>query len=259
MTALFKHKQIFTFKPHNSPISLLDFLGGLQEIPIPSQSDKNFQTSVAFFRGILTTIEQTYNLQDFKFLIHESREEGFEVQIVTSHRLRPGPHKTRHCMSCDSESKTYKTSKLDIPRLPSVAKEIAEWETLWKHNLWLDAQARPMYIITPLRHLERLSDCTDLEIYQMFYLACLVLINDCSESDPTPYWSIEENRQLYRFVRMTLNHGGARNVEHLHLKVRLDGYDFEWFREYGWSNEKREKWEVLKSGVYRKDKRVEFL
>ena len=44
-------------------------------------------------------------------------------------------------------------------------------ESSTHHNLWLDAKVRSMFIITPKRHVERLSDCNDQEIFSMFLLA----------------------------------------------------------------------------------------
>lgn len=108
-----------------------------------------------------------------------------------------------------------------------------------------------MYIVTPIRHVERLAQCTDAEILAMYRTAYLLLRSEFAllveRGNEPPY---------LRFARMTLNHGNARNVEHLHLKIRLLDRDFRTIRKRGWSKERQKNYEKLKGGLYKKDKRL---
>ena len=68
-----------------------------------------------------------------------------------------------------------------------------------------------MFIIT---HAERLSDCNDQEIFSMFLLAIQTIEQETRLSNAR--W------KDIRFIGITLNHGNVRNIEHLHLKIRID-------------------------------------
>ncbi|CAI2164581.1 11304_t:CDS:1 [Funneliformis geosporum] len=238
----------FQFSP-KVPCTLIDFVGGVNY----TQSHDNgviFNRVVNFFRNITTTIEQEEKLLDFNFFLRErsthnnsitNSKEGFYVTITQSDPTRFPPVKRRNCLSCDTESETNLFSKLAYPLTTREEVSIC-------HNLWFDAKARPMFIITPKRHIERLSDCNDQEIFSMFLLAVQTIEQETRISNA--HWN------GIRFVGMTLNHGNARNLEHLHLKIRINGGDFDHFKKFGWDDEKMERFKILKNGIYKRDERL---
>ncbi|CAG8482370.1 3918_t:CDS:2, partial [Ambispora leptoticha] len=71
-------------------------------------------------------------------------------------------------------------------------------------------RARNMFVVTPVRHIERLSECTDEEIFELFHFAVQLIGEETKLSNS--HWA------GLQFEKMTLNHGNARNLEHLHLK-----------------------------------------
>lgn len=64
------------------------------------------------------------------------------------------------------------------------------------HNVWVDAKGRSMLIITPKRHVERVTELTDDEL-------------------------VELAMQLRKFdAKLAIvNHGAFQNHAHLHLKL----------------------------------------
>ncbi|CAG8570574.1 10828_t:CDS:1 [Paraglomus occultum] len=223
------------FEP-DQPCSLNEFLGGVN-YDRTKDDIQIYDRAVKFFRNVLNKIEIDCQWHHFKFMVFEE-DDRFYVK-VSRVKNRPPPAKVANCLSCDSESETNRASSLPYPSTT------LECEKL--HRLWFDAKARPMFIVTPERHVERLSDCTDEEIFEMFHLTCQ-LLDEEARSTNAPW-------ETGMFERMTLNHGNARNLEHLHLKIWVNESKFEWMKSR-WDKEKREKFELLESGLYRRDSRV---
>jgi diadenosine tetraphosphate (Ap4A) HIT family hydrolase len=228
----------FTFRP-DIPCSLIDFVGGVDYTP-SNDNGIIFNRVVKFFRDLTTNIEQEKKILDFNFYLQEDQDQGFYVQIIQSDPTRHPPHKTLNCLSCDSESETNRISRLQYP---TTTRE----EVSVNHNLWIDAKARPMFVITPKRHIERLSECNDQEIFSMFLLAMQTIEQETRLSNAK--WN------NVRFLRMTLNHGNARNLEHLHLKIRVSHKDLKHFKNC-WDEEKKKKFKILESGLYKRDERL---
>ncbi|CAG8500104.1 8529_t:CDS:1, partial [Scutellospora calospora] len=236
-----KQEQLkFSFFPESS-CQLVDFLGGVNYTP---SQDNNaiFNRSVGFFRKILTEIEMEKGWKHFKFFISQDDSGGFSVEVSHTKSGRYPPVKTLNCISCDSESETNKVSRINFPSTTSD-------DTKKLCNIWLDAKARSMFIITPVRHVERLSECTDEELFSIFHLATQVIDEEMRASE-APWGNI-------RFLGMTLNHGDSRNVEHLHLKIKLTNQDFRYFQNNGWDRIKKRNFNILKRGLYKKDKRLQ--
>ncbi|CAG8528550.1 2116_t:CDS:1 [Acaulospora colombiana] len=223
----------------DTPCKLIDFVGGPSYDP--SQDDGViFNRVVSFFRNITNTIESVKGMEHFSLSIVQSIDR-FYVGIVDADESRKPPIKTLNCISCDVKSETNKISRINYP-------PTARETTTKLHNIWIDAKARPMFVITPVRHVERLSGCTDEEVFSMFSLAVQVLYEEVRASK-APWRDV-------RFTKMILNHGNCRNVEHLHLKIRMPGEDFRYYVERGWDEAKKQKLEILKSGLYKRDERL---
>ncbi|CAG8507163.1 12890_t:CDS:2 [Racocetra fulgida] len=216
----------FKFVPE-SPCKLVDFLGGVNYTP--SQDNREiFNRSVGFFRKILTEIEMEKRWEHFKFFIiqdYKDGDGGFSVGI-----------------SRTEKSETNKVSRIDFP-------STANDDSKKLCNIWFDAKARPMFIITPVRHVERLSECTDDEIFSIFHLATQIIDEEMKVSK-APWEGV-------RFLRMILNHGNSRNIEHLHLKVTLRHQDFKYFKDNGWDGVKKQNFRILEGGLYKRDERLQ--
>ncbi|RIA84541.1 hypothetical protein C1645_412132 [Glomus cerebriforme] len=225
----------FIFDP-DIPCKLIDFVGGVNYTP-SNDNGVIFRRVVNFFKNLITNIEEK-KMVDFGFYLQENQ--GFYVKIIQSDPTRHPPRKTVNCISCDTESETNKISKLPYP---TTTRE----EVSIHHNLWVDAKARSMFIITPKRHVERLSECNDQEIFSMFLLATQIIEQETRLSNA--------NWNGIRFLRMTLNHGNARNVEHLHLKIKISNKDFNHFQNC-WDEERMKNFKILKNGLYKRDERL---
>jgi diadenosine tetraphosphate (Ap4A) HIT family hydrolase len=175
------------------------------------------------FRSVCNEIEEL-QLKDYHFKVsngfdHEKRMRLPGWDICVSYRVykdgrepQRGPLQVSRCMSCD----------LDCPLELGVQGEehaSADGPTA-KDSLiyqgehtraWLDAKGRPMLIVTPLPHRERLFDLADAELVALWRTAAAQL----------------DRLGLRHFNAMAINHGRNRNHEHLHLKVKLRAWDFD--------------------------------
>lgn len=79
------------------------------------------------------------------------------------------------------------------------------------HRVWIDKRLRPMFVVTPRAHVERLSALDDAALCALFHDARATLQRECG----TP-----------RCDALRLNLGDFRNVAHLHLKVSLAAHVF---------------------------------
>jgi hypothetical protein len=84
---------------------------------------------------------------------------------------KDGPLEVEKCMSCD----------LDCPLSVGVGAgdtSLMSKDTLLEsfehHNAWIDAKARPLYVVTPKRHVRRLAELRYL--YPFFFLFPLSLL-----------------------------------------------------------------------------------
>ncbi|CAG8491118.1 4076_t:CDS:2 [Ambispora gerdemannii] len=211
----FKNGREFRFFPEE-PCSFADFLGGTESTV--SQDGEAFSRVVNFFRDIITKVEIQERMEHFALVVTQDREKGFVVTVIEVHR-KP-PRKVLNCLSCDTESETNKVSRLEYSFTKSVTTTIT-------------STTRNMFIVTPVRHVERLSECTDEEIFEMFHFAVQLIGEEMKLSNP-PWEGVQ-------FEKMTLNHGNARNLEHLHLKVRIVKSQFDWFKKHGWDEDKKER------------------
>ncbi|CAG8501779.1 4505_t:CDS:2 [Dentiscutata heterogama] len=225
---------------NETPCKLVDFLGGVNYTP-SQDNNEIFNHSVGFLQKILAEIEVEKGWKHFKFFIMEKNDRFF-VGISHMKSWRTLPKQTFNCLSCNSESETNKVSRIDFPAtIGDNTKKLL--------NLWLDAKARSIFIVTPVRHVERLSECNDDELFSIFHLATQILDEETKVSK-VPWGGM-------RFLRMTLNHGNLRNLKHLHLKISVKRQDFRYFEDHGWDNVKRYKFKILENSLYKKDKRVQ--
>jgi diadenosine tetraphosphate (Ap4A) HIT family hydrolase len=151
-----------------------------------------------YFRQLVTLLEDDNQILNYHLkLRHNSkRYNQLDVLIYFGDPNRTSnPIITPICISCEP------TNELSLASLLS-----AQQYT----RAWLDGRARAKFILTPIRHIERLSDLTDEDgEMEAFWHDAVQLID-------------EEVDQLENYYpTMVLNHGTYRNHAHLHLKINF--------------------------------------
>jgi len=170
---------------------------------------------VVFFRSILAFLKSK-DIEHFHLKIVPSSS-AFSCLVFYG----GDKHKPRHrkaCISCDLDNDVAKASSLGST----------------KHNrLWIDGKFRPMFIVTPIDHVEHMSQLSDDQLYALWRDACDLLAKQSqTESKDCP------------FERMVVNHGNYRNLAHLHLKIGLKDRVFQGCVK-GWSEELRAQFQRL--------------
>jgi diadenosine tetraphosphate (Ap4A) HIT family hydrolase len=186
------------------------------------------QELLSFFRGIATELQER-QLTDFHFKVQNHYNwrtrttlPGWHVVVIYGNKDDDeGPLQVDRCMSCD----------LDCPLSLGVlggrpagaaagASPPADPGPLSSDSLlqedavvrcWLDAKARPMMIVTPMKHVETMQELDDVALLGMWKAAS---------------WCLQQ-LQTDAFTSMILNHGTSRNHAHLHLKIRVSAPDFD--------------------------------
>ena len=158
-------------------------------------------TLLHVLKETFSTLEDV-NLLDFHFRIIPAKsskkvavkvnDEGFLFEFFAGDNLQGPNDSGKVCIGCSGVEKSnpyflYQRSNF---------------------NFWLDAKNRPMIIITPIKHLHRITDMDDADIVDFFRATASLLkrVGDGKEA-------------LY--TRIVVNHGTYRNVEHLHLKLEM--------------------------------------
>eukprot|EP01018_Ginkgo_biloba_P013716 Gb_28954 [translate_table: standard] len=162
------------------------------------------QQVINFFRQVIYQIEVRRKILDFHLRVKNDMNTGFVIEVFYGDDSEgPEPLALGSCISCYG----------DAPLFPSIedggvlAGEcvLDEFSDQSYVRCSLDAKARPGFIVTPLRHVDRMSELENEEIYYLWWVGVRALRN--------------EN---LNFTRMILNHGCYRNLAHLHLKIWVD-------------------------------------
>ncbi len=104
---------------------------------------------------------------------------------------------------------------------------------------WHDAKGRPLFVVTPQRHVHNLKELTAAEMHRLWSGAVQILTD--MGCDPK-----EDMRD------MILNAGLDRNHAHLHLKVRVTGRGFDRARAK-WSQRRNRLVDALKAFARKQD------
>ena len=171
-------------------------------IPHPNKRGFHFQCSLSlkelvnqnlvelYFRKLLSIVEDDQNIVDFHMVLHLEERTHLTVDFMyKSHQNRSGPVPTDICISCDTENPLSKFSLLeDNP----------------KTRIWLDGQLREKFIVTPVKHIERLSDMNQEEM-KAFWIDTQSFLD----------------KQGCAWQSIVVNHGIYRNHAHLHMKINI--------------------------------------
>jgi hypothetical protein len=82
---------------------------------------------------------------------------------------------------------------------------------------WIDGKLRNMFVVTPRRHIERLAEANDGELFDFFALAAQLLRRQLD---------LERAPKRTPYIALIFNHGAAQNHAHLHLKVLINAEYF---------------------------------
>jgi len=190
---------------------------------------------LAYWRDCLHELEKKRGLVEYHLKVFNQLRSGSDcwgVKVLYGEEAsqdKDGPLEVEKCMSCD----------LDCPLSVGVGAgdtSLMSKDTLLEsfehHNAWIDAKARPLYVVTPKRHVRRLAELGDDELVSFWRNAGQLL----------------SSSNLHGFTSMILNHGKFQNHAHLHLKIRVRPDEFqECVRT--WSEERRAMFQRLKSWV----------
>jgi len=159
---------------------------------------------VQFFRHLDCYVRHALKVDDFHLSVEDYKGDsrshdshvvrvGFCVRIYYGKNYQSCLKDRALCISCDLDNDVSKAAFLYSSRF---------------HNLWLDAKARSMFVVTPHRHVERLSQLSDEELFSFWSEACALLASEYDCALPA-----------VQFDRMVVNQGLYRNLSHLHMKV----------------------------------------
>jgi len=148
-----------------------------------------------------------------------------------------GPLAASSCMSCDLDTSMQMGLTGDGDGgLPAEASLIYEDAHM---RYWHDAKGRPLFVVTPQRHVHNLKELTAAEMHRLWSGAVQILTD--MGCDPK-----EDMRD------MILNAGLDRNHAHLHLKVRVTGRGFDRARAK-WSQRRNRLVDALKAFARKQD------
>jgi diadenosine tetraphosphate (Ap4A) HIT family hydrolase len=151
-----------------------------------------------YFRQLVVLLEDDSQIVDYHLELQHNfrRNNRLDVVIFFDNPIRTvNPSATSVCISCEP------THELSMTSLLSERQHT---------RAWLDARARPKLILTPIRHVERLSELIDENgEMEAFWQDAVELV-------------AREAGDLERFYpNMVINHGTYRNHSHLHLKINF--------------------------------------
>lgn len=125
-------------------------------------------------------------------------------------------HRGGDCSSCDPElSLGQLLESIVSSPLRLIPNRLLLLRDLRLCRVWLDAKARPMIILTPRRHVERLSELSAEE--------CRDLFLDLADATK----DVADKVGAAALEKVVVNHGRAQNHPHLHFKVALSRKGFE--------------------------------
>lgn len=194
---------------------------------------------VAFFREIAEALEEHRQLEDFHLKIKDVKENFKVCVFYGDEKTGPEPLAPGQCISCFADIPLFPEMKPMVEARECILEEFRDQP----HVLCrLDAKARSGFVITPVRHVERMSDLNNEELFALWSVAVRAL-----------------RHAKFSFISMILNHGNYRNVHHLHLKVWVESELHQQYRKK-WSDDRKEVWRRLQEfSLSRPKKEVECL
>ncbi|KAJ3291842.1 hypothetical protein HDU79_002007 [Rhizoclosmatium sp. JEL0117] len=226
------------------------------DIPFPQFSADGKRVNELFAKVI------AQKLEDYRIKITPSQTgftlgvKGLPAQVESpppgsdANDPKRGPRSFTFCLSCEPEKASIAECNYEGGEekrgppggLPANLRRLTASNCLLKHypqlttaftDSWLDAQARPLIIVTPKRHVGGMEEMNETEIADVW---CVVgsVIKQFGGSGPEP-----------RFKEIVLNAGKFRNIAHAHVKVWFEDEPFLDQVERCWSTDERTLFEQL--------------
>ncbi|CAM6129242.1 unnamed protein product [Calypogeia fissa] len=178
---------------------------------IPKSNFRSFieentkENVVGFFRVIAKEMEQTRGILDFHLKVREEKK-WFCVEVYFGDEGK-GPEaaameSTEECISCAPGAALFPGQEPGVTAGECVLTEFSDQPHV---QCSLDAKARSGFIITPVRHVERMSQLGDDELFALWSTAVRAL-----------------RQESLPFMNIALDHGTYRIHPHLRLKVWVD-------------------------------------
>ena len=187
---------------------------------------------VPFWIGAIAELKAA-GISDYRLKIKPTDEgRSFAVSASTGKEHKAGPRLFTYCLSCDPSTATIAENNFEGGEagrgppggLPLNLRELksgaCEWSTETGSGLdgydtalarvWLDAQARPLMIVTPRRHVNGMDEMDSAEIGALWAGVGATLALEWRDKEFPP-----------SFSEVVLNVGRFRNIEHAHVKVML--------------------------------------
>lgn len=190
----------FSQLSNNAPVPSAIHSGWL--VPYPTKEGYSFRCPLSlkelvnrkliecYFRKLLFIITEEKHIVDFHMRLRPFHRQGLTIYVqYDNDDERSDPPQTSLCISCDMNNPLSKSSLLE------------EHSTT---RIWLDGQLRNKLIVTPRRHIEKLSEMTQEEMLDFWRVTQVFL-----EQRQCPWQS------------MILNHGNYRKHAHLHMKINI--------------------------------------
>ena len=136
-----------------------------------------------------------------------AKKAGFVVLIVGDKSKTRAKNKVPRALESLNKLINYKDRSGKIIKLPVTQNDLLVKEGK-KSRVFLDAQARPLYISTMKRFVRRQNQITDEELIELWRKP----IELCKSKD---------------IIDCRINNGGFQNVAHLHLKIKIKPTIFE--------------------------------
>lgn len=191
----------------------------------------------ALFRALIAEV----STRNYHFRAVPCEDRGFRIECLAG-RIEKGPVVAGRCMSCDLGASLRAGLHGDDAMVDGsaaaesadAAADLTSADTLLHEGggvrVWLDAKARNMLIVTPLRHVESMEDMTDGELREL-WVGCADAVR-------------REELSAEAVLAMICNSGHCMNHAHLHVKLKLDGAAFSACRKR-WPPETLQRWDRL--------------
>eukprot|EP00475_Leptophrys_vorax_P019603 TRINITY_DN26864_c0_g1_i1.p1 TRINITY_DN26864_c0_g1~~TRINITY_DN26864_c0_g1_i1.p1 ORF type:complete len:309 (-),score=70.30 TRINITY_DN26864_c0_g1_i1:59-985(-) len=191
------------------------------------------ETVIRFWRDVIEHLESSMKLESFRICVRNGWDKNarktlnnWDLEVLYQAKLsntsashdQPatvgiGPVIAEKCMSCNLETPLAQGVMGDeeSQSLPSSALKLVSQDSLIFEDstcrVWLDAKGRPMFVVTPVKHVERINQLQDDEIHQLM-ITFVTWLDKLSLANG--------------FAGLVINHGENRTHEHLHLKVKVN-------------------------------------
>lgn len=214
-------------------IDRTDIHPGKMEIRHAKQHSKDFckfilttpkAEVVSFFREVAEEIEDYCRISNYHVKVR-NREGSFRIDVLYGEE-KSGPELVLpgECISCFADAPLYPGKEPGLNAGECILEEFSEQPYAICR---MDTKGRSGFDIVPVRHVERMSDLNDDEIYALWHVAVTFL-----------------TQTNLPFISMVMKQGNHRNLEHFHVRVWVEN-DLHKQYQLTWSEERQEVWRRL--------------